>query len=220
MDLLQRYSELIGISVTSSNQARIVAALDRTQAILEDLLGYPLDPDQRVVNHLTGVVPTFAYRIFPFREKDTYHHVDPSTEIHAIKILKNGVVEDTLEAAEWTAIKDRGIIRYFTFNESELLQYSWYPFVKIGFCNDGEWQLAVDAEYIFADDALPNDLLSVWFDMISYYSDPKKEIKSETLGSHSYTRATPQLPESLSQNMAILRRYAGPRGSIMRNNTF
>lgn len=220
MDIAQRYSELTGFAINSANQARIYAAIDRTQSILEDLLGYTLDADERSENQLDGVVPTFAYRIFPVRINDRYNHIDPCTEIHTIKVLKNGTVEDTLTSDQWSSKKDRGYIKYFTINQAQVLNVDWYPFSRLAVCNDDEYEFAVDAEFVFADNAFPNDLMGVWADMISFYSKMKKDIKSETLGSHSYTRFDEKEPEQEDQNVRIIRRYAGPRGHIMRNNTF
>lgn len=212
----EKYTELTGITVNSSNEARINAAITRTQAILENLLGYTLDEDQRDTNYLDGVTPEFAYRLFPYNKKDKYKHIDPATQIYTIKILKNGQVEDTLEDDEYSIVNDRGIVKYFVMHNLPC------GCVEICYCTNPNYQFAVDAEYVFASDAIPNDLLSIWADMVTYYADFKRDVKSETLGSHSYTKFGGQSlkPEEDVANRRIIARYAGPRGQAVRNNTY
>lgn len=219
MDLAQKYTELTGFSINTNNQARIYAAIEKVQYILEDLLGYTLNEDERTTNYIPSLTPTTAYRLFPVRFNDVNHHIDPATAITTIKLMKNGAVEDTIESTEYTAINDRGFYKYFVINQALTLNRVWYPFKKIIVCADDYYEWGVDAIWCHATD-LPNSLMSVFADMVTFYARTNKEIKSETLGSHSYTKFDQKAPEEIEMNRKIITRFAGPKGSINKNPLF
>ncbi len=76
-------------------------------------------------------------------------------------------------------------------------------------------QLAVDADWVWPDASdIPADLLDVWAEMTTYYADQKRDIKSEVLGSHRYEKFDKEEPETFDYNQAIIKRYAGPLGSV------
>lgn len=220
MDLAQKYSELTGFNINNANQARILAAIEKTQIVLEDLLGYTLDKNDRLTNQVDGLSPTYAYRRFPLRHKDTYQQIDPCTSITTIKLYKNGSVEDTLDSDEFTSKIDRGYITKFTLNETKILNYTWYPFHKLVLPTTYEYEWVIDANWGFANNQYPDPLLIVWAEFVTYFAKRKKDIRSESLGGHSYTKFEEVAPQKDPINNKILRRYAGPRGTINVNPTF
>ena len=77
----------------------------------------------------------------------------------------------------------------------------------------------MDADWVdFTDDEsdIPDDLLYLWCDMINYWADPDRDIKSESVDGHSWSRGDIRAPEELIENKLILDKYAGPYGSIIR----
>jgi hypothetical protein len=227
---IAQYQTLTGITVPASQVAYVEAQIRRTQRILEEMLGYTLDETLVDENQYTETGKTssecpcpqsvgtllapdavvYAYRLFPYNAKDTFLSIDPATVIHKVKLVKDSVTYRTLDADEYRGQVNRGLIKYLEQIEC------WCS------CNcdcDG-MQLAVDADWVWADeDDIPEALLDVWADMVTTYSDPKDGIKSETLGSHSYTRFDQEKPEYQSHNLSVIKRFAGPLGSVKRTPT-
>lgn len=191
------YTALTGIPVTSANQAAITAAIRKTKAILENLLGYSLS-DQSGASD----------RDFPYYQADTNKLIDPCTAVHSVKVIKNGDVLETLDSDEYTVITNRGIKKYFKVHQCPICHQTLCA------CDNPLYEYRVNADWCFADGALPDDLAGVWADMVTYYSDPKILVKSETLGTHSYSQEVPDPYESDPANQQILRRYAGARGEL------
>ena len=223
---ISEYEILTGTTVPLSKETLVEAQIARTQAILESLLGYSLDPSTASLNEYTelGISPTdcpcetpdtlnpaepvlFAYRLFPYNKDDTILSIDPALSINSVKLVRNGVTFLTID--DYHAISKNGYIKFLEQN------YCWCTC-----CNDCEGvQLAVDAVWLGAEvdyniPSLPADLQGVWADMITHYSDPKAKegIKSETLGSHSYTRFDNGKPEENLINQSIIKKYSGPNG--------
>jgi hypothetical protein len=230
---LEQYEILTGITVSAAQQTLVEAQIRRTQKMLETMLGFTLDPDlvqENLYNEL-GKTPTecpcpnidsevldpadevvFAYRMYNYNDKDKYLHVDPFTEIHAVKLVKDGVTFKTFEDYEIRA-------QY---------QSNWGKFIEnckpLCYCLQECKcvQLAVDATWLFACDSsvdssigcINDDLLYVWADMVTYYADCKSDVKSESIGSHSYTKFDNVAPELEASNLAVLKKYAGPHGSL------
>lgn len=227
MDLKSKFSDLTGIKLTNANKARFLGAMVRANSILEDLLGFSLDPDERETNQLdTGTPPTFANRIFPLRRYDQYHHIDPSSAVYAVYLLRNNAVDQTFNTDEWSARYTRGIYKYLTINRFLNLPafYNTYfldTFFQVINSQYDNFALLVDAQWLFDPaNGLPDDLMGVWCEMVTYYADNKRQIKSETLGTHSYSKFQQETPEEIEANRRILQKYAGPRGTINRNNIF
>lgn len=223
---IAEYEDLTGITVPASKTVLYEAKIAKTQAILESLLGYSLDPSVASENEYVeqGISPTecpcdtpttlnpaeavlFAYRLFPYNKKDSILSIDPAISINTVKLVRNGVTFKTID--DYHAISKRGLIKYLEQIDC------WCTC-----CDDCDGvQLAVDAvwfgaEVNYNDPILPADLLGVWADMVSYYADSKVQegIKSETLGSHSYTKFDNKSPESNYVNESIIRKYCGPNG--------
>lgn len=230
---LDTYEYLSGVTVPANQQASVEAQIRRTQRILESMLGFTLDPDKVATNLYieTGKSPiecpcpdvdpetllppdevSFAYRLYDYNHKDRYFHVDPFRTLYKVKLVKDDVTFKTFDADD---------IR---------VQYGvdgWSRFIEncqknLCFCDCDCVQLAVDAEWLFSCDSsldssigcIEDDLLYVWADMVTYYVDCKKDVKSESIGSHSYTKFDRPEPEYEKHNLAVLRKYAGPHGSL------
>lgn len=228
---LAEYQTLTGITVPSTQTAKVTATIARTQAMLETLLGFTLDPDKVNENlyielgktsqecfcpsvNLENLQPADevvkAYRLYRFNDLDKYFHIDPFTKVHAVKLvfLKEGTTDNgiTLKTFDWNEVRlqmKQGFGKFIEHCNDCLCSCS---------CTDCV-QLAVDADWLWPSD-IPDDLLYVWADMITYYSDDKKkEIKSESIDTHSYTRFDNKPPETDANNLAVIRKYAGPYGS-------
>lgn len=235
---IDKYEELTGFTVPSSKQARVTAQITRTQRILERLLGYTLKtsasgavgdvnyneyaesgktqtdcpcPDDNLTLDDPDSV-TYAYRLFPHYKDDIYLRIDPATAIHKVKLVKDLVTYYTFETDEYRADYKNGLITAI-----EVIEDCWCKLAVRECCN--HMQLAVDATWGFT--TIPDDLYQVWAEMVTWYSDPKnlQGIKSQVLGSHSYTKFDNNPPEMVSHNMDVLKLYAGPNGSLKRNIT-
>jgi hypothetical protein len=228
---LAEYEILTGVTVPIANQTRVTAQIAKTQAILESLLGYSLDPSIASENQYDelGISPTecpcdtpttlnpaepvqFAYRLFPYNKKDSILSIDPAFSINQVKLVRNGITFKTID--DWHGILKNGLIKYLQQN------LCWCSCCDL--CEGV--QLAVDAVWLGAEVdynnvELPVDLQGVWAEMITYYSCPKTNIKSETLGSHSYTKFQDEKPEMISINQSIIKKYAGPNGLLARTIT-
>lgn len=232
---LSTYQTLTGTTVDDSTL--YTAQINRTQKILESLLGYTLDSDSVNTNFYNELGRTqlecacpivdtdelldpddvvTAYRTYKYDPRDKYWHVDPFTKINAVKLVyikqgasPNGVTIKTFDDIEIR--EDRGRDIWSKYIE-------WHP-TTLGFnCyHDHFVQLAVDADWEFS--TVPEDLQYVWADMVTYYADKNRDVKSESILTHSYTRFDNKKngesvkPEMLSANMAIITRYAGPHGT-------
>lgn len=191
------YTALTGIAVTAANSAAITAAIRKTKAILETLLGYSLSDQSGATD-----------RIFPYVREDKYKHIDPCTAVHAVTIVKNGVDLDVLTTDEYTVVTNRGLIKHLAIHICTVCSRS------VCACSNPLYEYKVNADYAFVDNALPDDLAGVWADMVTYYADPKLGIRSETLGTHSYSKFDKDVIENDPASQAIIRRYAGPRGTL------
>lgn len=215
---IPEYEALTGLTVT--NTALVTAQIARTKTILEMLLGYSLDTDALNDNEYVEIGKTndgcscpdinmdellpadsivYAYRLFPFNRADEMLAIDPASAVHKVKLVQDGVTLKTFEAGEYRCDFKRGITQYLERNN--------YWCTCAGFdcyCS----QLAVDATWV-----IPAPILSMWADMVTFYSDERRDIKSETLGSHSYTKQTKSAPQELDENQAMIALYAGPNGT-------
>lgn len=233
---LETYEELTGITVPANQQGVVEAQILKAQKILEGMLGYTLDPtlvDQNLYIEL-GKSPTecpcpsvepenllppdavvFAYRLFPYNNLDKYLETDPFTSLYKVKLVRDDVTVKTFTEeeirAQWGG---QGWGKYIENCKSLCVCLVECRCV----------QLAVDAEWLFACDSsvgdpsigcVSDEILYIWADMVTYYVDCKKDVKSESIGSHSYTKFDRDvLPQDERGNLAILKKYAGPNGTL------
>lgn len=229
---IEEYQHLTGITVNSANEVRVNAMIDKAQRILESMLGFTLDstlvddnfynetgrtndncPCSVYINEGSLLAPdevVYAYRLFPYNWKDKYLLIDPATEVHAVKLVKGNVTYSTLDEDDYRVHSQRGIIKSIERCDT------WCGCGDVYGCTCV--QLAVDADWLWPDD-LPADLLAIWADIATYYSDTTKDIKSQTLGTHSYTFRDKSIPENDESVIKVLRKYAGPLGTLARTVT-
>jgi len=233
---LQKYTELTGIEVPSSKEASVKAHIRRTQAKLESMLGFTLDSrktNTNIYNELgktktelsclnvetSDLLPADevigSYRLYRFNSADEFLHIDPFVNINKVKLVHiktgdfdeaSGVTLKTFEDNEVYAQIGRDGIGKYILRHPQL-------FCGCSHNHKHEVQLAVDANWMF-EGCLPLDLQYVWADMVEYYSNPKSRIRSESIEGHSYTKSEIVAPETEKENLAIIRKYAGPYGSV------
>lgn len=230
---LAEYQTLTGITVASSQQAKVTAQITRTRLVLETMLGFTLDKTKAVENLYNELgksnescfCPSVdlenleepddvegSYRLFHYDKRDQYFFVDPFTTVYSTKLvyIKQGT-------------GDNGVTIKTFDDENIRLQFgrdNWGKYIEhchdcLCECNcENCVMLAVDADWL-NEDCIPTDLKYVWADMVTFYSDDSKQnIKSESIDTHSYTRFEKKAPESESHNLAVIKRYAGPYGSV------
>lgn len=228
---LKKYEELTGIIIPESKESYYEAQIKRIQTKLETLLGFTLKAENIYkelgksqvecvcpdIPQLDNLLPPDEVqgiiKIFPYNRKDKFLHVDPFLDVYKVKLGK--------------VTNDKKFITYKTF-ENFTAHYMaqgiglYIEKCQTCFC-DCECkdcvQLIVDADWVdFTDEEsdLPDDLLYLWCDMINYYADPTKDIKSESVDGHSWSKGDVTPPEELIENKLLLQKYAGPFGSITR----
>ncbi len=224
---LEQYTELTGITVSTSQEAVVTAQIARTERILESLLGYTLESADRLTNLYIETGQTsldcscsnieaedlkppdavmYAYRLFSYNYKDKYLFVDSFTSLNKVKLVKDDITYKTFDEDDIRTDWGRdGIAKFIELCEGCGCDTD---------CTRDCLQLAVDADWCFA--TIPDDLLQVWADMVTFYSSSNYNIKSQTVLGHSYTLASQTTPQDESYNNAILLKYAGPYGTLAR----
>ncbi len=136
---LSEYQTITGVTVKASNQTRFTAVIIKAQRILEEMLGFTLDPALFNANKYTelGKTPTecpcpvninedtldspdavvFAYRQFNYNKNDRFLVIDPSTAIHAVKLVFNDITLKTLDTDEYRLHESLGVIKYLELTE-------------------------------------------------------------------------------------------------------
>lgn len=232
---IDKYQTLTGLTVSASKTTLVEAQLKRTRVALETMLGYPLLKSKVSTNYyeergkrqnecgihdsdetLTDPDDVInSYRLFEYNEKDRFFFTDPFTKLHAVKLVfiepgddPNGITFKTFDN-DHIRVDKRGEVASYIEKCDDCWCICTQP---------RHLQLAVDADWVY-DACLPSDLLYLWADMVGYYSDDTSNIKSQTLGPHSYTKFDKVAPETESHAVSILRKYAGPNGSLARTIT-
>lgn len=195
-------------------------------ALIESLLGYPLSKSKRFKNYydekgksrldcpclgdddnlLAADDVVYAYRIFPYNSHDKYLEIDPALDVHAVKLVANRVTYYTFEKGEYQQQQKGDFIKYLADCS---LKCQCRPACSCV-------QLAVDAEWMF-EGCLPGDLQLVIDDITDYFSDPRRQLKRQTLATHSYEFADTSKPWEQLHNKKILMKYAGPNGTLHNN---
>ena len=227
---IELYQQLTGVKIPANRVEYFIAQIKRVQSKLETLLGFTLTP-QALYNELgksqrecvcpdvpepSSLLPPDEpkgiIKVFPYNHKDKFLHIDPFRDVYAVKLVK--------------VLDNRDFVTYKTF-ESFTEQYMTQGIGKYiekcdtCFCDcdcKDCVQLAVDGNWLALPD-LPDDLLYLWCDMIDYYADPTKDIKSESVDGHSWSKGDVTAPEATDEAKLLLLRYAGPFGSVTRMPT-
>lgn len=232
---LQELQDLTGITVSERDAVRYNAQIERTRTILEAMLGYTLNSDDVQTNFYTetGKAPTecpcpnvsaqdlqpadalvHAYRLYDYNRHDVMLHIDPALTVDRVKLVKDGVTYRTFDPDEYMVRYSRGVAQYIDLRGE-------CACLCVPTCGDCSYmQLAVEADWLW-DGAtvareLPKELQMVWADMVTSYADQAWDVRSQTLGTHSYTKFDRLRPEEEAMNLAVIKRYAGPNGSVNR----
>lgn len=243
---LAKYTELTGITVRPSREAKVTAMIRRTKAQLETLLGYTLTPENLYTEigkvQFEGYLPMIGqtdnflpadeqegiYKLFPYNEKDNFIHVDPFTNIYHVKLVKplnDGKFVTVSDLDNVVAKYEQNNVGRFIERYWEWFTWAWYRTYLLSFTSqsDAGLMIAVDADWV---DEYPADIMYIWADMVTYYSDDgvsvTGNIKSESTDGHSWSRqATGQgvdvAPHEQLSAKGVLARYVGPYGAIARN---
>lgn len=232
------FTKLTGLTLSTSQSDRfsLVAGLCAEQ--LEEMLGWPLDPNEWDNQYIeigksksewdclsadtSDLDPPDEVigltRLYTWNPADPYIFIDPAKKINALKIVRNGVTYKTFDADCYSLRLQNAATsfgRYIGVDEWHhdwLLRYWPKPFLVCEHRGDGDYlQLAVDGNWL---DDLPTSLTKVWADLIAYELDVKRDIKSESMLSHSYTRD--KRADPLSVHASTLAKYVGPRGTALR----
>lgn len=160
-------------------------------------------------------------RVFQWDEHDQYLFIDPAVELYAVKLVKDGITYVTFKPQHYRLQLVNGretYGRYVQINRSWLPGYFW-PLLwyqmpgLVPYEQKRNVQVAVDADW-FPQDDLPLTIKRSWADQIAYEMDIKRDIKSETHMSHSYTKDARD--DSSVKHLKTLVKYAGPNGTIQR----
>lgn len=221
---IEKYTELTGKTVSPQEEAVFNAQIRRTKAMLETLLGFTLKPSNLYnelgkaqndcacpkVDTSTLLSPDEAegvYKLFSYNKDDKFFHVDPFKEVYSVKLVYVEHDGEFVTMKTFKNVKPQ-------FGRDGIGKYIEKCLDCMCFCDcDGCVQLAVDADWL---DCYPDDILYLWCDMIDYQIDCTKGFKSESIEGHSYSKTDAAIasPETLPQNVLLLKRYAGPYGSV------
>lgn len=226
---LTLYQNLTGKTVPESRKQFMEAQLKRVQSKLETLLGYTLEPQHLYTELGKTVVDCFCsntpetllpsdpvkgiYKVFPYNWKDKFLHIDPYIDVYVVKLVK--------------VLENRSFVTVKTFDHvsKQYMRNGIGLYIEkcdTCFCDSdckSCVQLAVDADWVdFTDENsdLPDDLLYLWADMVDYYADPYRNIKSESVDGHSWSKGDIKAPEEDKDALLVLKRYAGVFGTINR----
>lgn len=187
---LTTYQNLTGKTVPTSQQTYYEAIIAKTKSMLENLLGYTLDSQN---------APTTRY--FQYNKSDKYLTFDPFETITSIKLVRDAEVIYTFTEEDYRIHITNGITK--SIQPCNLCQLR-------GCCIEcSQVEVVADWEW----DTLPTDLQYLWVDMVSFETDTSNNIKSQTLGTHSYTKANTKKPQEKSENAIVIGKYAGSNGS-------
>lgn len=213
------FTQLTGLAPSTSQSARFDAVSDAAGEQLEELLGWPLDPtdSQNQYDDDTDIVG--STRLYEWDRDDRYLFIDPTTTVHSVKIVYNGVTRKTLDADHYSLKLENGgrgaapFGRYIDMCRHDpdwaVLWYQRSPEFWLRLGDSFTVQVAIDADWAFEE--IPTAIQKAWADMIAYELDLKRDLKSQTMLSHSYSRNV--RPDPIQQHQKTLRKYVGPNGT-------
>lgn len=223
------YEQLTGITV--DNAAQFSANMRKAQSKLETLLGYKLTPSNLYTEQgrtqdecscleipkseaLLPASPTRgSYKLFPYNPSDTKLRVDPFYEVYAVKLVK------VTSKGNFVSVKtfDRYAPEYGRDGIGNFIEKCTDCGCDCGCANCVQLAVAADwVDFTEEGDSVPQDLLYLLIDMYDFYSDPLRDIKSESVDGHSWSRGDIVAPEDTAEAKLLLKRYAGPFGSVAR----
>lgn len=248
---LAKYTELTGEAVAIADETRYKAVIRRTNALLESALGYSLAPNKNLEKkelgkiQFQGVYPYFpiqqadllpadeqegSYRLFNYKELDTFIQTDPTSNIYHVKLVR--VQNDdsfitVFDLNDFTSKTSLGFGKWIQRSAS-WFNWNWYNHIVAEVGNGNGLMVAVDADWLTCKN-MPADLAYVWADMVTYYSSDNVSvignIKSESINGHSYSftnagggKGEDFAPHQSPQGIATVKQYAGPKGLLASRN--
>lgn len=227
---IDKYEELTGNTVAEDEKSKVTANIRRSRALLETLLGFTLTPknlynelgktsqeifcpDADISNLLPPDEVQGVYKLFPYNKLDKYFHVDPFTNIYAVKLVYVTTNYDfvTVKSFDGLDFSENVKAQYGREGIGKYIQRCPTCFFSCDCACKDCLQLAVDADWL---KCYPDDIMYLWADMVDYYIDCNNNLKSESIDGHSYTKANTEAPETSPHNLLLLKRYAGPHGSV------
>lgn len=217
---IAEYQTLTGTTVSTADTARVTAAIRKSEAKLENLLGYPLskqkDWTEKGKVQYDGLVPfpslpvgddvisnltaaddqTGDIQLFGFDELDKHIRINPAKEIYRAKIVLPINEDEFITIADLQNglpyLNSAGLVIAIT-KYNNWFTWSWWNSLLWG--EKSNLQLAVDAEYVDVCDINKHkDLAYLLADMVTYYSDPSYSvlgnITQEAIDSHSFSRSS------------------------------
>lgn len=243
---IAEYQDLTGITVAESDTNRVNAAIRKSEVRLGGLLGYSLSKQQKWTElgkvRYNGLTPfpslpvsdevidnlspaddqTGDIQLFNLDSLDTHIRINPAKEVYRAKIVL------PVNRNEFITVYDLENATPY-LNEASLVvaisrYYNWFTWTwwnSLLWPDRNKLMIAVDADYVNVCDAKRYpDLAYLLSDMVTYYSDPNYSlmgnIRSESIDSHSYTRASTgsnpdsAAPEGQLTSKRIIEKYAGP----------
>lgn len=225
---IETYEELTGKTVPLAKKAYYKAMIKKAQYKLETLLGYSLEPQARFIelgkaqqecvcpdipesllppDEVKGII-----KVFPFNKNDKNYATDPFLDVYNVKLVK--------------VLENRKFISFKTFENVtphyENTGYGKYIEKCLDcFCDcncEDCVQLAVDGKWIDKnnEEGIPLELLYLLCEMVDYEADEYRDIKSESVDGHSWSRGDVVAPEKDETNLLIIKKYAGPFGSVVK----
>lgn len=188
---ISTYETISGTSVPTARESYVQAMIAKAKLEIENKLGYSLDSTS-----------SSSTRKYPFNINDLRLVVDPCTNITSVTLYNDSELVYTFTTDEYREV-------YTGSHISALEMGSYFRLL----CTKSV-ELRVTATWQFA--TVPADIKMVWADLVTYLIDPTNNIKSQTLGTHTYTKGTTRSTIESEYAVSILTKYAGPLGSIAR----
>ena len=243
---IAEYQTLTGITVKPADTTRVTATIRKAESKLGTLLGYSLSKQktwsERGKVQYSGLVPfpslpvsddvlntlsapddeTGETQLFSFSELDKHLRINPAKEVYRAKLVlpinrdEFITIYDLDNAIPY--LNSAGLVIAISRHET---WYTWTGWNSLLAGEKNNLMLAVDAKYVDVCDASKyEDLAYLLADMVTYYSDKDYSvmgnITSESIDSHSYSRATTgttpdsSAPEGQASSKMIIEKYAGP----------
>lgn len=217
---IAEYQTLTGTTVPTADVPRVEAAIRKSEAKLESLLGYSLSKqktwtelgkvqydglvpfpslpvsDEVISNLLPADEVSGETQLFNFDELDKHIKINPARKIYRAKVVL------PVNETEFISVYDldngkpylnsAGLVTAIT-RYASWFTWSWWN--SLLWSDQQSLILAVEAEYIDVCDAKQYaDLAWLLADMVTYYADPNYSvmgnITTESIDSHSYSRAS------------------------------
>ncbi len=216
---IAEYQTLTGITVSETDTPRVEAAIRKSEAKLEALLGYSLSAPKTWTElgklQYSGLVPFPSLpvsdevldnlsaaddaidkiQLFNFDELDKHIKINPAKEVYRAKVVLPVNEDEFITVYDLTNalpyLNSAGLVTAITRAKS---WFTWTWWNSLLWSDQQNMLLAVEAEFVDTCDVDSyKDLAWVLADMVTYYSDPSYSLMgnvlTESMDSHSYSRS-------------------------------